>query len=175
MQKRLEKEASVARLREQFSRVTMVVLTDFTGMRAEEIRAVKGQLRQAKGEWAVVKNTMAVLASSGTMVEPLAPHFKGATAVVFSFSDPIGPAKALKGAADNYNALKIRSAVIEGQVVDVAGFLGVALLPPRGVVLGQLVGQVRAPLSSLVGCLNGIVAKCARTLSAVLEKRQAAT
>jgi len=70
--------------------------------------------------------------------------------------------------------LKLRMGVLEGRRLDLAGLTRLAALPSRQVLLGRLVGQIQAPVSGLVGGLQGILRKSVATLDAVLKKRAAA-
>jgi len=170
--KREEKEGMVLELRDKFSRAKVAVLAEFSGMGVEEIREVKNQLRGAKGEFKVVKNTMAIRAAAGTTLEGISRHFKGPIAVALGYEDPIAPAKALKTIADKQKKLKIKIGVFENQIIDLAGLKQIAQLPARPVLLGQLIGRLKSPLYGLAGSLNGVLSKFARSLHAVHEKRQ---
>jgi ribosomal protein L10 len=170
--KKEEKEGMVTELREKFSRAKVAVLAEFSGMGVEEIREVKNLLRGVKGEFKVVKNTMAIRAAVGTTLEGISRHFKGSTAVALGYDDPIAPAKALKIIADKQKKLKIKAGVIENQIIDLAGLKQIAQLPSKPVLLGQLIGRLKSPMYGLAGSLNGVVSKFARSLHALHEKRE---
>ncbi len=166
------KKNNVALLSEKLSRANMVILTDFTGMGVEEIREVKGQLRSAEGEFQVVKNTIAVRASAGTALEGVQTHFKGPTAIVFGYLDPVGPAKALKTITDKQKKLKIKAGIFDGDVVDLESFRKIASLPSKQVLLGELVGRLNGPIAGFAGCLHGVLGQFVRTLQAVQNQRE---
>ena len=170
--KKEEKEGMVTELREKFSRAKVAVLAEFSGMEVGEVQEVKNLLRGVKGEFKVVKNTMAIRAAVGTTLEGVSRHFKGPTAVALGYEDPIAPAKAMKTIADKQKKLKIKAGVIESQVIDLAALKQIAMLPAKPVLLGQLVGRFKSPLYGLAGSLNGVLSKFARTLHALHEKRQ---
>jgi ribosomal protein L10 len=69
--------------------------------------------------------------------------------------------------------LEIRGAVVEGQVIEAAGVKALAELPPREVILAQLLGLLQAPASQLVRTLNEPAARLARLVDA-LGKRAGA-
>jgi ribosomal protein L10 len=169
--KKEEKEVMVSELREKFSRAKVVVLAEFSGMGVEEIRDVKSQLRVAKGEFKVVKNTMAIRAAVGMTLEGISDYFRGPTAVALGYEDPVAPAKALNNIAEKQKKLKIKAGVIENQIVNLAGLRQIAQLPSREILIGQLIGRFKSPLCSLAGGLNGVLSKFARTLQALHEKK----
>lgn len=171
--KKEEKEVMISELRQKFSRVKVAVLAEYAGMGVEEIREVKNALRRAKGEFKVVKNTLAIRAAEGTTLQGIRDHFKGPIAVALGYDDPVAPAKALNGLADKQKKLKIMVGVVEGQVVDLVRLKQISKLPSKEILVGQFIGRLKSPLYGLAGTLNGVLSKFARTLQAVHEKRQA--
>lgn len=170
--KREEKEALVTELRDKFSRSKVAVLANFSGMGVEEVRDVKKQLRGVKGEFKVVKNTMAIRAAAGTTLEGVSKYFTGPTAVALGYDDPISPARIMKNIADKQIKLKIKVGVIENRVVDLAALKQIAMLPSKEILLGQLMLRLKSPLYGLAGSLNGVLSKFARTLQAVEEQKR---
>lgn len=171
--KKEEKEVMISELRQKFSRAKVAVLAEFAGMEVEEIREVKNELRRAKGEFKVVKNTLAVRAAEGTTLQAIRDHFKGPIAVALGYEDPVAPAKALNTVAEKQKKLKIKVGVVESQVVDLVRLKQISKLPSKEVLVGQLIGRLKSPLYGLAGTLNGVLSKFVRTLQAVHDKRQA--
>lgn len=171
--KKEEKEVMVSELKQKFSRAKMAVLAEFSGMEVEELREVKSALRRAKGEFKVVKNTLAYRAAEGTTLQGIRDHFKGPIAVALGYEDPVAPTKALNTIADKQKKLKIKVGVVENQVVDLVRLKQISKLPPKEVLVGQFIGRLKSPLYSFAGTLNGVLSKFVRTLQAVHDKRQA--
>ncbi|MEK7703094.1 MAG: 50S ribosomal protein L10 [Nitrospirota bacterium] len=170
--KRKDKEVVVERLHEKFQSAKVAVLSDFTGMTVAEVQEVKNAVRKAKGEFKVVKNRLAIRAAQGTPLEKVVSYFKGPVAVTIGSGDPIGPIKAMNTLFGQQKKLKMKTGVIENQVVDMAAFKQVAKLPSKEVLLGQLVVRMKSPLYGLRGVLGGVLDKFARTLQAVLETKE---
>ncbi|MFQ5587893.1 MAG: 50S ribosomal protein L10 [Nitrospiria bacterium] len=168
---REKKQEHISQLNEKFSRASVAILAEFTGMGVEEMREVRKGLRGAEGEFKVVKNTIAIRAATGTSLEGIHAYFKGSTAVALGYADPVAPTKALKEIADKQDKLKIKAGVVEGKVVDLAGVRQIAKLPPKDILLGELIGRLNAPISGFAGCLNGVLSKFVRTLEAVHQQR----
>src|SRR5579884_1834589 len=171
--KKEEKEVMISELRQKFSRVKVAVLAEYAGMEVEEIRQVKNELRRAKGEFKVIKNTLAIRAAEGTSLQGIRDHFKGPIAVALGYEDPVAPAKALNGIADKQKKLKIKIGVVEGQVVDLVRLKQISKLPSKEVLVGQFIGRLKSPLYGFAGTLNGVLSKFVRTLQAVHDQRQA--
>ena len=167
-----EKKANVSQLNEKFSRASVAILAEFTGMGVEEIRQVRKELRDVAGELQVVKNKLAIRAVAGTAVEGLSAHFKGSTAVAFGYADPVAPTKTLKTIADKQKKFKVKAGVIEGTVVNLEDFKKIALLPSKDVLIAELIGRFNGPIAGFAGSLNGILSKFVRALDAVQQQRE---
>ncbi|HIE65867.1 MAG: 50S ribosomal protein L10 [Nitrospira sp.] len=167
-----EKKEIVTDLQVKFSKAKVAILAEFSGMGVEELREVRGHLRSAKGEFHVVKNTLAILAAAQTSLEGVTTYFKGQTAVALGYDDPIAPAKAMKEIADKQKKLKIKVGVVEGQVIDLGRFKQIAQLPPKPVLITALIGRLQSPIYGFAGSLNGVLSKFVLTLQAVKEKRE---
>ncbi|MFQ5543481.1 MAG: 50S ribosomal protein L10 [Nitrospiria bacterium] len=166
-----EKKVVASHLNEKFSRATVAVVADFSGMGVEEIRNVRIGIRDIEGEFKVVKNKVATYAAAGTALEGIGDFFKGPTAVTLGYLDPVAPVKALKELADKNKKLRMKVAVVEGKVVDLEGIRQIAKLPSKTVLIGTLVGRFKSPLYGFAGSLNGVLSKFAGTLQALHEKR----
>jgi large subunit ribosomal protein L10 len=95
---------------------------------------------------------------------------KGPTALIIGFKDPISIAKIAVKLAAEMPKLSIMGAVLDGQVVPAAGVKALADLPPKEVVLGQLLGLLQAPASQLVRTLNEPGAQLARLVDALAKR-----
>ena len=62
---RPEKVAMVEEIQERFSRTQGMVLTDYRGLNAAEMTALRKELREAGVEFKVFKNTLTTLAAQG--------------------------------------------------------------------------------------------------------------
>ena len=166
-----QKQAVVDRLHEKFSRAKVSILTEYSGMRVEEMQRVKNTLRPVKCEFKVVKNRLAQRAAVGTSLEKVSEYFKGPVALTLGFDDVVLPVKLLDGMLSSYDKLKIKIGVIESRVVDRAGVKAVASLPSRPILLSQLSGRLQSPLSGFAGVLGGILSQVARVLQAAHTAR----
>lgn len=173
MKGKTEKAALIEDIHGRFAKAQMAVVAEYRGLPVEELRSLRTKLRAAGGEFKVVKNTLAKRAAEGTALLELREHFDGPIGVALGYADPAPLAKALREFAGQQDKLKLRIGVLEGRVLDLAGLTRVASLPSRQVLLGKLLGQMQAPVSGLVGGLQGILRKTVATFDAVLKKRAA--
>jgi large subunit ribosomal protein L10 len=171
--KREEKVASVANLVKDFDRATVTVVVDYRGLSAGEFDDVRRAVRAVDGRCRVAKNRLAKHAIAETRYAPLAPLLQGPTALIIGFQDPVAVAKATVKLADSLPKLEIRGAVLDGAALAAAEVKALAELPPREVVLAQLLGLLQAPATRLVRLLNEPAAQLARLVKAVSERAPA--
>ena len=166
-EKKLE---TVQELVRRMERCTMAASADYLGLPVSEMVRLRRQLREAGVEVRVIKNSLFRLAAQQAGRPELAALAEGPTAIAFAYGDIVAPARALvdyQRAARN--AFAVRRAVAEGQVLSASDVEALATLPPREVLVGQVVGGLKAPLARLSGLLAGaLVNPAGRLLSASL-------
>ncbi|MDI6875098.1 50S ribosomal protein L10 [Candidatus Solincola sp.] len=171
---REEKIARVEEMRNRFLSSRFIFLTDFTGLKAEEMNALRFKLREKGGEYRVLKNTLALLAIRDTEYQSLGELLVGPVGAVFGSEDPVAVAKELAAYARENPNLKVKGGFLEGRLLDAAEVRSLALLPPREVLLGRLVGSLKGSLYGLHGVLSGPYRKLVYALRAVAEEKSKA-
>jgi large subunit ribosomal protein L10 len=169
-----EKEQVVASLGQRLEKSKCLYVADFTGLDVASMTELRRRLAEAEVELVVVKNTLARRALAGSTYEPLVDQLDGPSAFAFSRSDAVVAAKVLTDFAKEREKPRIKAGVIEGQVVSIEQIRRIAALPPREVLLAQLVGSARAPLAGLVYTLSGLLAKFVRTVDALRAQKASA-
>ncbi|MBT8341704.1 MAG: 50S ribosomal protein L10, partial [Desulfatitalea sp.] len=113
-----KKKQFVEQLHERMERCKVVILTDYKGLDVATVTELRDKLREANLEYQVIKNTMLRRASEGTGVESIKSYFKGPSAIVISYDDPVAPAKIITNFAKDHEKLEIKVGVMDGQVLD---------------------------------------------------------
>ena len=70
--------------------------------------------------------------------------------------------------------LVVRGGRLQGDTVDADAVRALSMLPPRDVLLAQVVGTMAAPLTGLVTVLQGTISGFARALQQIVEQKTAA-
>ena len=151
---RASKEEELQQLERAFKGTESAVLVDFKGLKVPEVTELRRQVRGAKGQYKVVKNTLAKRALAGTPFAALDAEFTGSTAVAYAGEDPVALAKVLTTFAKTAPALKIKAAVVQGRSIK-AGEVGeLATLPGKPELYAKLLFLLQAPMVQLVSVLN---------------------
>ena len=166
---RQEKSQEVDDLKALFGDAQLMVLTKYIGLNVGEITTLRSNLRKAHAGFRVVKNTLARLATAGTDLEGLHPHFTGPIAVAYAKEDAAAAAKAVSDFAEDHPKLEITAGCLPGgQVLGVAEVETLAKLPGKDQLRGQLLGVLKAVPRNFVGLLSAPP----RNLVGVLAARQ---
>lgn len=166
---RQQKEEQVAELKEKFERATSVFVADYKGLGVAQMETLRGDLRKSEAsesEFRVAKNSVLRLASSGGPAEGLQEHFSGTTSIAISFGDPVALAKTLVDYAKGNEAFELRSALVDGEVLDDAGIKHLSTLPSLDELRGKIVGLLQAPAGKLARLLNEPGGQLARVMAA---------
>jgi large subunit ribosomal protein L10 len=151
---RSEKTTQLEQLSEAFKGVDSAILLDYKGLNVPQVTELRRQVRAAKGQYRVVKNTLAKRALRGTEFEPLVEHFEGTTAIAYTGDDPVALAKTLTTFAKTAPALTIRAALVQGRRVAADEVVELATLPGKPELYAKLLFLLNAPMTRLVTVLN---------------------
>lgn len=157
---------------DNMSKSQALILTDYRGLSVADITELRRRLREDKGKLQVVKNTLFKLAldQTGTSIPP--EQLDGTIAIGYCLEEVPPVAKTLTDFAKESNILEIRGAILGESFLDAGGVKNLADLPPREVLLAQLLGAVQGPASSLVGTLTAPLRELTQVLQARAEQGQ---
>jgi len=173
--KKEEKATAVAELTEKFARARLAILTECSGLPVNQVTELRKQLRGAKAEYKIVKNTLAARASEGTTLSGLKHYLKGPTGVVIGYDDPVLPTKILRNfiaAEKREEKIRMTLGVLEGKVVQPAELAAVATLPQKEVLIAMLLSAMQGPIRGVVYTLNAVLSKFVRVIAAIQDKRK---
>lgn len=168
---REKKEQTVEGLRGFFSECSVGILTDYQGLSAPEITALRRKLEESGIKYKVVKNTLARFAAERAGREDLGSIFEGPVAIAFGYGDIIESAKALT----DYIRTSKASLIIKG------GFFGdrlltseevatLAKMPSREVLLAKVLGGMQSPIAALINCLSSPLRGAISVLQARIQQ-----
>ncbi len=166
------KAGKVSELNATFTQAKFAVAAEYRGLKVSEIEQLRASLRKEDAQFLVAKNTLLRLAVKETEYEKLTDDFTGTTAIAFGFEDPVGPAKALAEFMKEFEALQIRSAIYEGQLLSSDDVVALSKLPSKDELLGKLCGVLAAVPTKLVRTLNAAPSNLVYALQAIKEQKE---
>ena len=159
------KEEVLAIYAEWLKNSQAVILVEYTGAKMKDLDGIRSKIREAGGEFHVLKNTLARRAFADSGMDLPADFLVKSTAVSFAFTDPASTAKALTEATKGKEFVKVKGGFMGGQALTSAQVKALAEMPPLPVVRAQLLGVLQAPAGKLVRT----IAEPARGLAAVVK------
>lgn len=143
-----QKKQVVAELVERLNGSCAGVIVDYKGISVSDDTALRKELREAGVEYTVVKNTLLRLAIASTELNGLDAVLEGTTAIATSADDYVAAARILSKFADTHNDFTIKNGFLDKEVIGIDKISGLAKLPSREVLLGQVLGAFQAPISA---------------------------
>jgi large subunit ribosomal protein L10 len=162
-----KKQELVKSYAEEFSRSQAAFLTGYRGLTVAELNRLRNKMREAGSGYHVVKNRLVRLALMEAGLSVPEEFLQGPTAIGFCYDDVVAPAKVLTEYAKESKVLTIKGGILGERVMDVQAISSLADLPPRDVLLTQLLSGIQSPMTGLIHVLSGTL----RGLVTVLKAR----
>ena len=167
---RTEKEQVIGELHEKMAKAKAAIVAEPKGLTVAVVTDLRKKLRDSKIDYRVVKNTLAARAAKGTTLEPIAEKFVGPTAIVMSYDDVVTPAKLLAEFMKDRENFTIRTAVVEGKVIDAKGVQALAKMPGLQELRAQIAAMIAQPATKLARIVGTPGQQLARVLGARREQ-----
>jgi len=151
-----------------------LIITSYSGLNMKGIDTLRGKVRDAAGEFHIVKNTLAALALKEAGLPVPEEMLTGSSAIGFAFKDVPGVAKALTDFAKDSEFVKVKGAVMGSKTLNTKQVEALASLPPLPVVRAQLLGLLNTPATRLTGAIAGGVRQIVNVVKAYADKEQEA-
>jgi large subunit ribosomal protein L10 len=142
-----------------------MILTEYTGLPMNQLDSLRGKLREAGGEFHIVKNTLGKRAFDEAGIALPDNFFEGSTAIGFAFEDVPAAAKTLTEFARTSDFIKIKGGFLGEKAITPTDVKALADLPPLDVLRAQVLGTIMAPASRLARTL----AEPGRMIAAVIK------
>ena len=143
-----------------------IFVTGYEKLTVSQDFQLRKTIRDAGGNYRVVKNNLAAKASEGTPARDLLGELKGMTSLAYTSGDPVALAKALTKYAKDNAAFTFKAGMVEGRVIDVKSINDLAAMPPKEEIFAKLLFLINAPVQRLATAMNAT----GRNLAVVLDQ-----
>lgn len=166
---RAKKESIIKEFHQKIEKAKAIVFLNFHKTSVAEIAALRRELRQIGGDYQVIKKTFLKKALGAFGFSGKAPRLEGEIAVSTVPDEGLDLAKILAKAVKKLKGLKIVGGILESRYVDGESVNSFASIPPREVLISQVIGMISSPLRQLVGVLKGNQIKLVNLLDQIAK------
>lgn len=151
-----------------------MILTEYAGLSAEELTKLRSDLRNAKSEYKVVKNSIFKISANEHDISFFDDHLKGSIGVAFVKDDEdiVAVAKALSDYAKDNEKLSVKVGSLNGKAISDADIKALASLPSHEVLVGQLVCTLNGVIGNFVNVLRNNVKSVVTVIDAIKEQKE---
>ena len=164
-------------LRGKLEKASAVFVGEYRGMTVGQSTRLRALVRGVNGELKVTKNTLFSIAmkEAGMAAWPDSMAF-GPNIYALCYGDPVAVAKVLKDYASekNQKAFFLKGGFLGTSLLSASQIQALADLPPKDVLIGQVVRTIAAPLTGLVTVLAGTVRGLVTCLDRIKEQKEKA-
>ena len=151
-----QKEELVNNLATDLKDSNLILLVDYRGITVEDVTKLRNDVREAKGEYRVIKNNIIKRALNANGENGLDDLLEGPTALISSKEDYLATAKAIYSFTKKNDFYKIKGGIIEGKVMTADEIITLAKLPSRQELLAKLAGALLGNITKLAATLDAV-------------------
>ncbi|MBU3911059.1 MAG: 50S ribosomal protein L10 [Candidatus Omnitrophica bacterium] len=167
------KKMMVDEISSRLNSAELLIVTSYKGLSAQDLNALRKELRGISGEYMVVKDAMVKRALAEGQNNKLVDFIKEEVGIALDKrGDPTYISKILMKFTKGHEVLKIRGGIMNGEIISEQDIISLAILPSREVLLGKLANVLNAPIQGLAGALNAIICKFLYALNALKEQKE---
>ncbi|MFZ5391753.1 MAG: 50S ribosomal protein L10 [Patescibacteria group bacterium] len=171
---RAQKEESLQKIDNHFSRSKSVVITVNKGINAEQMVELRKKMVKNNCKYAVPKKTiLRKILEKNKLVLPPDFSMDGAVNLVFSFDDEINGPKTIHDFAANVDKVEIIGGIYNGQFIPKPQVIELATMPSKEELYAKLVGSINSPISGFVNVLAGNIRGLVNVLNAIKDQKPA--
>jgi len=149
-----------------------ILLTEFKGLKSDEIFELRRGIKENGGKYQVVKNIFLSMVFDKLKMKDLSNFLIGPTGIVVIDSDFIKITKFLVKFSKEHENFKVNGGYIENSIFDKDKIIELSKLPSREELLAMLLNGIKAPLFKLAFVLNGIISKLVYALEEIKKKKE---
>lgn len=165
------KAETVSAINHLLKSAKMAIVTEYRGLSVAQMTKLRREIRDASGEYQVIKNTLIRRALKDTAFGDLEKLLEGPNGWVFAYEDPVALSKAVIKFADDNDKLRIKGGVFEGRFMDPAGVKILSQMPSKPELQAKLLATINAPATQLLRTIQEPGAQMVRLLESLRKAK----
>jgi large subunit ribosomal protein L10 len=149
-------------------------------LKATDLVKYNLDIEEIGGDIKVIRNSILKIALEESNLKDIAPKMRGALIINYTKKDPISLAKKINEIISYFKKEKnikedvpeIAFGILNGKLISAEEVKKLANLPPKEVLLAQLLGTMKAPITNFAVVLKNVLNKLVWALNAVKEKKE---
>ncbi|MFH2062730.1 MAG: 50S ribosomal protein L10 [bacterium] len=168
---REQKEAEVREIADSLRQAKSIVMADLSPLKVQETTALRQKARQQSVRVRGVKKTLLHRAAKEAGLSFDEDLIGGSLTLLLGLGDEVAPARLVADIRKERKELNVQGGILESRWVTSDEIIALSKLPGREQLISQVVGSIRAPLSGLVGALQGNIRNLVYVLNAVKDAK----
>lgn len=149
-----------------------IIFVNFHGESVVKTSALRRELRKKSSLYKVAKKTLVEKSFEGENYKGKFVDFKGELAAIFNSSDNIAEVLKHINSLAKEGKFKILGGVFEKEYRNAEFMTAISKLPPKEVILQQLLSLLNSPAKSMVDALSGGIANFIRVLDQIAKAKK---
>lgn len=155
---RLVKESIVEDVSSHLSEESNVFVTAVNRLKASDADVFRQKLYATHAHLIVVKRRLGQRTVSQLKITGLPELLEGSVGLIFAKGDVLPTAKLIMEFRKTHEEqLIVRGALVDGQLLDTARVEALAKLPPKPVLLAEVLGMIEAPIAQLIMTIEQLI------------------
>lgn len=161
---------TVQELTERIARAKSMIFADYVGLKHKQLEELRKKMRAVDAEFVVTKNKLMERAF-GNNAASVKSILTNSTATVFSYKDEVSGLKELLKFFKTTNIGKTKAGMLGDLVLTDDEVTRLSKIPGKDVLLGQLAGQLMAPITNLHHALSWNINTLVWALTSIKAKK----
>lgn len=167
-----EKAHVIEQLHEKACQAKIALVSDFRGLKVENMEELRNILREIGVDFHVVKNTLVRQALEESPHTIIKESFRDCCAVAFGYDDPIVAAKTLVDYAKKQQKFEIRFGSFEGQFLTAEQITDLSKLPNREELLAKFLQTCNAVPTNFVAVFANLLRNMLYALQGIKQQKE---
>ncbi len=171
---RVKKESEVGRYTAKLGEAKSVVLADLSQLKVADSTDLRRKAKSAEIDIVTTKKTLLRIAVKQAKMSAVeGKDLPGSVSLLLAKGDEVAPARVVEEFRKTHENLKVLGGVLESKWMTADEVLALSKLPSKEQLIATVVGTIRAPLSGLVGVLQGNLRQLVYALNAIKDSKSA--